>query len=206
MAKVKIRPDATWQELRMKSLVLGVPGTSSWMARWQKEPNQRWMIDYAQKVEKHFKNMPAGAVSSYIKLYLSGKWDPGDEAEIAAAIRRTPIIEGKYNLMEVERMNKKVKKAEAEDQGLSLKERIEALEEKVKDLTLEVIALQTPSPEEKAGKKKEKEAGSAPATPTIQKLLKELKEAKEEGDKKKAFGIRVKLRKAGYSLRANGKK
>ena len=208
---VKIDPAATWRELGMKTGIK-VPGTTSWMIRWRKEPNQYWMIEYAQKVELLFKTMSNQKTNQFIQLYLSGKWDPEDEIHIAAAIRRTPIIEGKYNLMEVERMRKKkdktaVKEAEAEDQGLSLKERIGALEEQVKELTLEVVALQTAAPAgKKKGKKAEVETDSPPATADVKELLEELAEAKEEGDKKKAFGIRVKLRKKGYSLRANGKK
>lgn len=208
----------TWQELGMKPGIK-VPGTTSWMARWRKEPNQKWMIEYAQVVEILFQVMTDKQVDGHIKLYLTGEWDLKDEAKIAAAIRRTPIIESKYNLMEVGRMSKKdkktvVKKAEAEEKGSSLKERIEALEEQVKHLIKDLgetdeelnrlKELQGPAPEKK--KEKKAEAETAPATADVKKLLKELEKAKEDGDKKEAFKLRVKLRKAGYSLRANGKK
>lgn len=192
-----------------RELERGVPGTSSWMTRWRESPNQSHMLKYAQEVERHFKAMSAGTVDFCIKQYLSGKWDLGDEAEIAAAIRRMPIIEGKYNLMEVERMSKKekkttVKKVGAEEKSLSLEDRVKALEIGIEALTVIIKGLKKIDSKPEKPEKKEKKAG--PVTADIEELLKELKKAKENGDKNKAFKIRGKLRKAGYSLRANGKK
>lgn len=68
--------------------------------------------------------------------------------------------------------------------------RIEVLEKEIKKLT---------------GKDTEK-VKPAPASADVKTLLEELDTAKEKDDKKLAFTIRKKLRKAGYSLRDNNGK
>lgn len=199
--------EKTWQELGMKPGIR-VPGTNSWMREWRKNPNQKKMIDYAREVDKLVKTMSESKVNQTIRLYLSGKWHPNDEAKIAAAIRRRPVWEGKYNLMEESLMSKKeekktvVKKTEAE--GHSLKTRIESLEKEVDALNVAIrqLALVVEVPETKKVKK-EKGKKAETATGDTAALLKQLEKAKKDGDKKGAFKIRVKLRKAGYSLRAH---
>jgi len=216
LKRTKLRKNllpATWQELGMKPGIK-VPGTASWMAEWKECPNQKKMIDYASHVHLLVGTMSEKQVAFHIKKYLSGKWALGDEASIAAAIRRSPTWEAKYNQMEGELMSKKqadvVKKAGKKAEGASLKARIEALEIEVETLK-EAMSKMMPKTlaEAKGGSRDRKHTKPEKKTETtgdVKALLKELAAAKEAGDKKLAFGLRAKLRKAGYSLRANGKK
>jgi hypothetical protein len=208
--------EKTWQELGMKPGIR-VPGTGSWMRKWRANPNQHKMIDYAREVDRLVKTMSESKVNQAI--HLSGKWHPSDEVIIAAAIRRRPVWEGKFNLMEESLMSKRnekkgsVKKETEKAEGTSLKARIEALEKEV-DALNEAVRQLVQMPETEKGpdfpdfKKKKKEKGKKAETATgdTAALLKALEKAKKDGDKKEAFKIRGKLRKAGYSLRTNGKK
>lgn len=87
---------------------------------------------------------------------------------------------------------------------ISLKElqaRLEALEKEVKELKAEKAKAKPEKKEKKAVNKPK------PKSADIKELLKELDKAAKAGDKKLSFKTRVKLRKAGYSLRKeNGKK
>lgn len=109
LKRTKLRKNplpATWQELGMKPGIR-VPGTASWMTEWRRSPNQKKMIDYASEVHLLVQDMSETRVAKCLKIYLSGKWDPADESFIAAAIRRSPTWEAKYNVMEEELMGKK---------------------------------------------------------------------------------------------------
>jgi len=212
LKRTKLRKNplpATWQELGMKPGIR-VPGTASWMAEWKECPNQNKMVDYASDVHLLVGRMTEKEVGEYIRMYLTGKWAPSDEKRIAAAIRRSPTWEAKYNVMEEELMGKKktdtAKKVREKAEGASLKDRIETLEEEVEALK-EAMSKMMPKTmaEAKKGKKAKADVPEK-ATGDVKGLLKELAAAKEAKDKKLAFGLRAKLRKAGYSLRANGKK
>jgi hypothetical protein len=201
--------EKTWQELGMKPGIR-VPGTGSWMRKWRANPNQHEMVDYARKVDLLVKTMSEMKVNRALQLYLSGKWHPKDEEVIAAAIRRRPVWEGKFNLMEESLMSKKnekkavVKKTEAE--GTSLKARIESLEKEVDALNIAVrqLSLAVEVPEPKKDKKgKGKKAEVATGDTDVKYLLTELEKAKKADDKKQSSKIRVQLRKVGYSLRAH---
>lgn len=213
LKRTKLRKNplpATWQELGMKPGIR-VPGTASWMAEWRRSPNQKKMIDFASDVHLLVGRMTEKEVGEYLKMYLTGKWAPSDEKRIAAAIRRSPTWEAKYNVMEEELMGKKktdtAKKVQEKAEGTSLKARIEALEEEVEALK-EAMTKMMPKTlaEAKAGKKEKKALPGTSVSGDVKALLKELAEAKEKGDKSAGLRIRKELRKAGYSLRANGKK
>lgn len=213
----KAPKDASWQELGLKPGVR-VPGTASWMAEWRRCPNQKGMISYAKEVQALVESMSEMGIGIYLKKFLSGDWSSAEEAKVAAAIRRSPVWEAKYNQMEEHYMSKKQKdaadKASKKAEGASLKARIEALEEEVvalKATLSRIINAKETLEKGPRGKKKKadtpgKSNKAAAATPDVKALLTELDAAKEAGDKKLAFGLRVKLRKAGYSLRANSKK
>lgn len=83
---------------------------------------------------------------------------------------------------------------------LQLLDRVEKLEKELAEIKEKKPAGKA---EVKGGKKAVAKVEAKPAG--IKKLLKELAEAKEKGDKKLSFKLRVKLRKAGYSLRDNNK-
>jgi len=204
--------DATWQELGMKPGIR-VPGTVSWMAEWKECPNQSTMVRYALEVQKLVETLSELGVSNYLKKYLSGKWDPVDEPIIAAAIRRSPQWEAKYNQMEEHFMSKKretvVKKAGEKAEGASLKNRIETLEEAMAEVKKDLATIfraKTGKGTLVAVAKVKAETADQPMDAEIKIYLKNLEAAKEAGDNKKAAMIRGKLRKKGYSLRANGKK
>jgi len=218
MAKRYVRKNpltASWQELGMKPGIR-VPGTASWMREWKKNPNQRKMIEYAKGVHFLVQQMSEKNVANYLKKYLTGKWDPEDEEKIAAAIRRMPAWENKFNQMEEQLMSKKDKatqeKVAKKAEGISLKARIEELEKEVESMKSDIANLSddlvklTHIKKEKKAKADTSTKKGKEATPDVKGLLKELAAAKEAGDKKLAFGLRGKLRKAGYSLRANGGK
>ena len=214
--KLRKKPiDATWEELGMKPGVR-VPGTASWMAEWKRCPNQKGMISYAKEVQQLVETMSEMGIGIYLKKYLTGDWSSAEEAKIAAAIRRSPVWEAKFNQMEESLMSKKqadvVKKAGKKAEGASLKDRIETLEEEVEALK-EAMSKMMPKTLAEAKKEKKGKADTpakankaAAATEDVKDLLEVLKAAKEAGDKQTAFKTRAKLRKAGYSLRANGKK
>lgn len=218
MAKIKDpAAEQTWQELGMKPGIR-VPGTNSWMERWKESPSQGELVRHAQKVELLHSTMSGDQVNRQLKKYLSGKWGPEDEPAIAAAIRLRPAWLNKYNQMEVHLMEKKKEKAakavRKKAEGASIKMRIESLEEEVGELKKTVanlmglIASIPGAKTDKKGKKKKEESRTeaSPSDGEVKALLKDLEKAKKEGDKKEAFKIRVKLRKAGYSLRTNGMK
>lgn len=210
--------EKTWQELGMKPGIQ-VPGTASWMAKWWKNPNQKEMIEYAREVNEVMKTMSEENVIKYIQKYLSGKWDPKDEAKIAAAMRRRPIWLGKYNLMEESIMAKKqeekrdISRRKARENDLE--ERVTALEEEVDALNkaLRYSAeseeeqeeeVEKPEREKEDRKEKKIEKGRKDRGETSGDtggLLKDLEAANKAGNRKAASKIRAKLRKAGYSLR-----
>jgi hypothetical protein len=76
--------------------------------------------------------------------------------------------------------------------------RIEVLEAEVKKL----VKIKKRKPAKAEAKVKKAEAKPA----DVKGFLQQLAEAKKKGDKKLSFKLRVKLRKAGYSLRDNNKK
>lgn len=218
-----------WRQTGMKPGVR-VPGTTSWMREWRENPeSQKRMAAFAREVEQEAKTMSSMKVAKTLEKYLSGNWSPEDEVEIAAAIRRSPVWETKYNQMMEDVMKgektKKTAKSRKRAADTSLAERIgqveddvEALQKALHLLLEQVGALQKRADrvlEEKPRKKGKRKASREERDhrPTkeapneeIQDLLEALELAKEKGDSAGARKIRIKLRRLGYSLRSNGKK
>jgi len=215
------KPESTaeksWEELGLRPGIR-VPGTTAWMTKWRESPNQTEMVEYAQKVDLLVGTMSEENVKHHIKKYLSGQWGSEEEVIIAAAIRRTPTIFEKYNQMEAQLMEKAKAKAEKatkkKAEGASLKARIESLEKEVEVLkagieTLTKLAKKVAEPPKKREKKEretEPRKTKVKVSDDVKSLLKDLEKARIAEDKAQAAKIRAKLRKAGYSLRENGKK
>jgi len=212
----------TWQQTGMKPGVK-VPGTTSWMEEWKDNPeNQKRMAAFARQVEEQVKTMSSMEVSKTLKLYLSGNWSSEDEVKIAAAIRRNPVWETRYNQMMEEVMKeekvKKTAKSRERAAKTSLAERIGQVEDEVEalreDLHLvmkQIGALQRAPVEKEEDKPRKKKGKASKEQPRkedddIKDLLEALELAKEKGEPEKARKIRIKLRKLGYSLRSKNSK
>lgn len=215
-----------WRQTGMKPGVR-VPGTTSWMREWRENPeSQKRMAAFAREVEQEAKTMSSMKVTKILEKYLSGDWSPEDEVEIAAAIRRSPVWETKYNQMMEDVMKeektKKTAKSRKRAADTSLAERIGQVEDDVEEMrkALHLLLEQVGALQRGAGKteeerprkkrrasKEERDHRPAKEAPNeeIQDLLEALDEAKEKGDSAGARKIRIKLRRLGYSLRSNGK-
>ena len=200
----------------VKQQTVRIPGTPEWLEAWRgKGVNHSAMLKYRTLVDSLTKTMKKSMVKHFLKLT---EWDQEDEAKVAAArvinINKQGVDIMKKIVKKEEEGRKEVEEKEVEEEEevgaivlTELESRITDIEDDVQKI-FNILQKLTKEGKSKSGKEakapKETKAHKETEAPDkeIKKLLKELQEAKDNDEKKVAFKIRVKLRKAGYSLRA----